>query len=214
MEIADRGMERHEQLKSLPVLGEQNAEKILLKENRDKDKRLTAAFFYFSKVRQIIWCGEFGAPRAVCSMFAFGRDTGPTQDHAQDHKDTLQQRIEKGYICGDALDVPPYNLREAHHCNNPVEPIYYATQDTRGGRIVTKDICAVCYGPDDLVLKQELLDSGLTKGREPLPICRDCLDLGMNLVFSSKATHFKRKGQEDKLNKEKNTGSSREKEMP
>eukprot|EP00978_Attheya_sp_CCMP212_P000572 scaffold1111_cov65-Attheya_sp.AAC.7 len=43
----------------------------------------------------------------------------------------------------------------------------------------------------------------LTKGREPLPICRDCFDSGMNLVFSAKATNFKTKGQEDKLNKEK-----------
>eukprot|EP00978_Attheya_sp_CCMP212_P036870 scaffold170229_cov83-Attheya_sp.AAC.1 len=43
----------------------------------------------------------------------------------------------------------------------------------------------------------------LTKGREPLPICRDCFDSGMNLVFSEKATHFKTKGQEDELNKEK-----------
>jgi hypothetical protein len=53
------------------------------------------------------------------------------------------------------------------------------------------------------VLKQELLDSGLTKGREPLPICRDCFDSGMNLVFSAKGTHFKTKGKEDKVNKEK-----------
>ena len=43
----------------------------------------------------------------------------------------------------------------------------------------------------------------LTKGRKPLPICRDCFDSGMNLVFSENATHFKMKGQEDKLNKEK-----------
>ena len=162
-----------------------------MKENREKDKKLTPAFFHFSKVRHIIWCGECGAPRAVCSMFGFGRDKGPTQVH----KDTLQQRIEKGYMCGEALDVPPYNLREAHCCNDPVEPIYYATQDTRGGRIVTKDICAVCYGPDNLVLKQDLLESGHTKGKEPLPMCRDCFDSGMNLVFSAKATHFKRKGQ-------------------
>ena len=143
-------------------------------------------------------------------MFGFGRDKGPTQVH----KDTLEQRIEKGYMCGEALDVPPYNLREAHRCNDPVEPIYYATQDTRGGRIVTKDICAVCYGPDDLVLKQDLLESGHTKGKEPLPMCRDCFDSGMNLVFSAKATNFKIKGKEDKLNKEKKTGSSREKEKP
>eukprot|EP00978_Attheya_sp_CCMP212_P025999 scaffold84737_cov38-Attheya_sp.AAC.2 len=43
----------------------------------------------------------------------------------------------------------------------------------------------------------------LTKGRETLPICRDCFDSGMNLIFSEKARHFKMKGQEDKLNKEK-----------
>jgi hypothetical protein len=35
----------------------------------------------------------------------------------------------------------------------------------------------------------------------------------MTLIFLAKATNFKMKGQEDKLNKEKkNTGSSREKE--
>eukprot|EP00978_Attheya_sp_CCMP212_P009015 scaffold21214_cov63-Attheya_sp.AAC.1 len=36
-----------------------------------------------------------------------------------------------------------------------------------------------------------------------LPIYRDCFDSGMCLVFSAKATNFKMKGQEDKLNKEK-----------
>jgi hypothetical protein len=36
-----------------------------------------------------------------------------------------------------------------------------------------------------------------------LPICRDCFDSGINLVFLAKATNFKTKGQEDKLNKEK-----------
>ena len=149
MEMVDAGMERHEQLQSLLVVGEQNDEKILLKNNRETDKRLTAVFFHFSKMRQIIWCGECGAPRDVCSMFAFGRDKGPTQDD----KDTLEQHIEKGYMCGESLDVPPFNLKEAHRCNVPVEPIYYATQDTRGGRIVTKDICGVCYVPDVLVAK-------------------------------------------------------------
>eukprot|EP00978_Attheya_sp_CCMP212_P030083 scaffold109502_cov39-Attheya_sp.AAC.1 len=43
----------------------------------------------------------------------------------------------------------------------------------------------------------------LTKGREPLPIYRDCFDSGMNLIFSEKTTHFKTKCQEDKLDKEK-----------
>jgi hypothetical protein len=38
MAMVDGGMDRHEQLKSLPVLEEQNDEKILVKENRGKDK--------------------------------------------------------------------------------------------------------------------------------------------------------------------------------
>eukprot|EP00978_Attheya_sp_CCMP212_P028528 scaffold98739_cov71-Attheya_sp.AAC.1 len=179
MAMVDTYMERHEQLHSLPVLGEQNEEKIPLKENREKDKQLTAVFFHLLKVQQIIW------------------DKGPTQDH----KDTLlEQRIGKGYMWVESLDVPPYNLKEAYCCNDPVEPIYYATQDTRGGKIVTKDICAVCYGPEDLVVKQEILESEFTKGREPLPICRDSFDSGMNLLFLENTTNFKTKGQEDKLN--------------
>jgi hypothetical protein len=36
----------------------------------------------------------------------------------------------------------------------------------------------------------------LTKGRERLPIYRDCFDSGTSLVFSAKATHFITKGQE------------------
>ena len=86
---------------------------------------------------------------------------GPTHDG----KDTLEQRIEKGYMCGESLDVTPYHLKGAHHCNDPVEPIHCATQDTRGGQIFTKNICAVGDGPGDLVTKQELIESGLTKGR-------------------------------------------------
>jgi hypothetical protein len=69
-------------------------------------------------------------------------------------------------MCGEALDVPPYNLKEAHHCNEPVETIYYTTRDTRGGKIVTKDIGAVCYGPDDLVLNRNFLIQDSKKGED------------------------------------------------
>ena len=83
-------------------------------------------------------------------MFAFDRYKGPTKDD----KDDLVHHIEKGCMYGGSLDVLPKNLKEAHHYNDPVEPIYYETQDTRGGQIVTTDIFAVRYGPDDLATKQ------------------------------------------------------------
>ena len=106
MAMVDTVMERDEQLQSLPLLGEKNDEKIILKDNIETDKPLTATFFHLLKVRQNIWCDVCGSPRAVCSMFAFFRNKGPTQDD----KDTLEQHIEKGYMCGDSLYIPKYNL--------------------------------------------------------------------------------------------------------
>jgi hypothetical protein len=46
---------------------------------------------------------------------------------------------------------------------------------------------------------------------KPLPIYREYFDSGMNFVFSAKATNFKTKGQEDKLNKEKKRKREKEK---
>ena len=60
-------------------MGEQKDDNIILEDNRETDKRLTDDFFHLSKVRQIIWCGEFLFPRAVYSILVFGRDKGPTQ---------------------------------------------------------------------------------------------------------------------------------------
>ena len=45
MPMVDVGMDIHEQLLSLSVLGEKNYETILLKDNREIDKLFTAAFF-------------------------------------------------------------------------------------------------------------------------------------------------------------------------
>ena len=95
----------------------------------------------------------------------------------------------------DSLDIQPYNLKEAYCYNDPVESIYYATQDKWGGRIVTNDMRAVWYGIENLVAKQELIESVFTKTREPLTIYRYCFDPGTNLSFSEKAKNFKRKGQ-------------------
>jgi hypothetical protein len=57
MAMVDGGMDRHEQLKSLPVLGEQNDEKTLLKENREKDKKIDFCIFSFleSAAYHLVW---------------------------------------------------------------------------------------------------------------------------------------------------------------
>ena len=64
-------------------------------------------------------------------MFAFGRDKGPTQG---DHEDTLEQRIEKGYMCGETLDVPPMTLW------NQV-PMQHKTQEVDE---LLQRICVLC----------------------------------------------------------------------
>jgi hypothetical protein len=53
--MLESGETRRKQLKSL--FDRRKVMKQLLKECKEKHKELTAAFFHFSNVHQIIWCG-------------------------------------------------------------------------------------------------------------------------------------------------------------
>mmetsp|Transcript_37401 Transcript_37401/g.54748 ORF Transcript_37401/g.54748 Transcript_37401/m.54748 type:complete len:144 (-) Transcript_37401:153-584(-) len=116
----------------------------------------------------------------------------------------MKCRIEGGgYMCGESLEVPFYHVREAHMCNDPVEPQYYSTNDTRGGRVLRKSVCAICYESEGLVPKKEVLNSRSTGGKDVLPICRYCFEGGITVVTSSaKAVNQKRKREEEKKHKE------------
>ena len=68
--------------------------------------------------------------------------------------------MRRNLTCGDYI--------ETQYCN--------PSAGLRGGRIHTQDICAICYGEDEIVSADEIRREKDTKGRNPLPICRFCFD--------------------------------------
>eukprot|EP00978_Attheya_sp_CCMP212_P018140 scaffold49260_cov63-Attheya_sp.AAC.1 len=143
-----------------------------------------------SKARGVAYCSEGAAPRVVYSKFGIDNTTkhGEPKDRKKPNKrdyDKMKCRIEGGgYMC--------------------VEPHYYSTNDTRGGRVLTKIVCAVCYESDGLVLKKEVLNSKSTGGRDVLPICHYCFEeSGITVVASlAAAVNQKCKWKEEKKDKE------------
>ena len=95
-------------------------------------------------------------------------------------------RIEDGYVCGQVLDAPFYYVKEVHHCYGPIEPHYYATGDTEGGRVLRKNICARCHGTESIMSTYELQKLRDTNGKELLPMCRYCFGVDIPLMFSPK----------------------------
>ena len=81
--MVDAGMERHEQLQSLPFLGEQNDENIILKENIETEKRLAAVFFHFSmccsRVSLSSCVGPLSLPNANIEQTSLGDPHSPHQ---------------------------------------------------------------------------------------------------------------------------------------
>ena len=197
----DAGMTRAEQLKSLPVLKQVTSEKKLLKESKARDRNL-GNMFHCSKVRAIACCGECGASRVVCSLY--GASSTRKDKPTKEDKERMLRRLEEGYVCGQLLDVPKYHVREAHRCHEPIESQYYATNDTTGGRVLTKNICATCYADNSFVTKQEILRSRKTGGKDILPMCRDCFDAGLPVVTSAASrVNQKKKADEAKSTKRK-----------
>ena len=70
-------------------------------------------------------------------------------------------------------------------CGDPVEVNYYnPNTGTKGGRIITKDICAICYINADIVSTDEMISNCNLGGKTPLPIFRGCYDAGVDTPFS------------------------------
>ena len=109
------------------------------------------------------------------------------------------------YMCHEkALGIDFCHAKEAHRCNDRTEPQRHASGDVRGERALTKNICATCYGDDSLVPKKEVLQHRQTGGKDVLPMCRHCFDLGTPAVTSAKAkVNQKKKAEETNTAKRK-----------
>ena len=66
-------------------------------------------------------------------------------------------------------------------CGDTVDMHYYIFSiEKKGGIILSKGVCSVCYFDENIVDKVELLTRLEVVGKNPLPICRNCFDMNIN----------------------------------
>ncbi len=135
------------------------------------------------------------------------------------HFDKLDQITEDGsYTCGDVIPISRFHSQLTLHCHDPVESMYYcigSTQANRswGGRVLTKDVCCLCYSGINLAPHDEVLKHQKHAVQNPLPVCHDCLAL--NIKIPGGGTNFAKKREQAKAAKaalvEKAVASGRKK---
>ena len=98
-----------------------------------------------------------------------------------------------GFICDDDIGVESgHYARRQTRCG-----------DIKGGRIMTKDICAVCYEDDDIVSEVEIRKKRNIGGKNPLLVCRYCFDKNFEIPCSGGRTNEKEKKSQEKSSKRK-----------
>ncbi len=161
--------------KIIPTKKNANTEKEDLKRYKLEDKKHV---FDATKVRTTAACVLCGATRCIFSKNAVGGsgEGVPSEEDLQ----SLEQDIDRNrFICGDKIkrrNNKFYNRRSVR-CGDPIEANYYnPSTGTKGGRIITKDLCAICYVNADIVSPEEIIATRDLSGKTPLPICRGCYD--------------------------------------
>ena len=174
--IEDNNLSAEDLKKHLPTKLN-TEEKKAVAEAKAKDKQHD---FHATKVRATADCSLCGAVRVICSKNKVGSPGGPTEKNLED----LQRSLENnGYACGRKVKGVSklFYSRRALMCGHPIEPQYYnPSTGTKGGRIVTKDLCSVCYLDEDLLSQDEIRNERDLGGKTPLIICRGCLEGGVD----------------------------------
>ena len=185
----------------IPSGQKSSEEEKALKKAKTADKNNT---YHATKVRETVKCDSCGVPRCVYSLKQVGATGGPTKKALE----ALKLHLDQGNICGNNIQSDLFYVKTAIRCGEPVESHYYNPKNgaTKGGRIKTTDICALCCSSDNVVApeqtKNERNDLG---GRIPLPTCRFCMDLNVNIPCSAgrRTNQFeknKQKRKEKKMN--------------
>mmetsp|Transcript_6914 Transcript_6914/g.20751 ORF Transcript_6914/g.20751 Transcript_6914/m.20751 type:complete len:193 (-) Transcript_6914:8-586(-) len=158
--------------------------------------------FDSSKVRATVDCISCLATRAVYSKYAVGQlgQPAPTEEDLE----KLQQSLENDtYTCGSKIRGRGkfFYSRRAMKYGFPIEAsCYNQSTGTKGGRIVTKDICALCYVDADLVAPNEIRKKrDDLEGKTPLTMCQACVDSpGFTVPCSGKRVNFAQKKRQEK----------------
>ena len=95
-----------------------------------------------------------------------------------------------------------FNQRKLR-CYEPVESMYYCdgtdADQRRGGRVVTKDVCCLFRVANDIAPPDEVKRRQKSAVQNPLPVCRSCLDLHVQVPGCG--TNFVKKREQAKAKK-------------
>eukprot|EP00957_Ditylum_brightwellii_P111580 8510830-Ditylum_brightwellii.AAC.1 len=162
--------------------------------------------FHTSKVRATVSYDTCGAERVIYSDHMVGSKNGPSQDHL----DNLLALLENGYICGNSINEESgFYVRQALRCGDFIEPQYYnSKKGIQGGRIVTEDICAICYKKDNIVSADEIRAKRDIGGKNPLLVCRFCFDSNVEIPCSAGQTNMKEQKDQKRCTKRKQLDDS------
>ena len=79
---------------------------------------------------------------------------------------------------GDEVTEENFNAHQKLLYGDTVESNYYNPyNETKGSRVVTEDVCYVCYFKDNIVDEFELMRHTEVMGKDPLTICMYCFDM-------------------------------------
>ena len=85
-------------------------------------------------------------------------------------------------------------MHDLLRCGDYVESqCYNSASGVKGGRIVTKDICASCYEIDNIVLANEIRQKRNVGVKNPLLVCRHCFDKNIETPCSGGRVNAKQK---------------------
>ena len=83
-------------------------------------------------------------------------------------------------MCGSKVPGDKFYVQRKPCCGDYIESQYYnhlggkeASNSIKGGRLVTENICAICYSFQDVLSDAEINMSRNIRGKNPLLICRD-----------------------------------------
>ena len=108
-------------------------------------------------------------------------------------------------MCGNAINEDGgFFVKRQLRCGDFIESQYYnPTTGVKGGRILTVDICAICYNKDDMVKVDEIRKKRDVGGKNPLLVCRYCFDQNFEIPCSGGRVNTKQKGAQAKMSKRK-----------
>ena len=95
-------------------------------------------------------------------------------------------------------------MKTALRCGEYIESQYYnPATGLKGGRIVTNDVCAICYDADNIVSADEIRKKRDIGGKNPLLVCRYCFDKNIEIPCSGGRTNMKQKKDQAQSTKRK-----------